>query len=191
MIDTEVVSKIAQKMKAVRLEKGMTIQNLCDRTSLSKGLISKIENSRTIPSMPVFVNLIQALGVPLKDFFEDLTYLIGKDYIHVKAKDYSTIKKEDRPGFNYLHILSQSIGSCTLESAILTLDGKTSGKPTITDGFEYKYILRGTCEYTINSTKIVLEEGDSLFFDASKPHFPSNQSKQKVVMLVLYFLMLK
>jgi len=191
MIDTEVVAKIAQKIKAIRLEKGMTIQNLCDRTSLSKGLISKIENSRTVPSMPVFVSLIQALGITLKDFFEDLSYFSGKDYIHIKAKDYKVIDKEPRPGFNYLHIFSQSVGSCTLESVILTIEPKSIGKPTVTDGFEYKYILTGSCEYHIDKETIILEEGDSLFFDASKPHYPVNNSKQKISMLVFYFLTLK
>ncbi len=191
MIDTELVPRIAQKIKAARLERGMTIQNLCDRTSLSKGLISKIENSRTVPSMPVFVSLIQALGISLKDFFEDMTYLTGKDFIHIKKSDYTKINKEVRPGFNYLHIISQSVASCTMKSVILTLNAETKGKPTLTDGFEFKYVLSGKCDYYINKEKLILEEGDSLYFDASKPHYPSNTSKQKVVMLVLYFLTLK
>ncbi len=191
MIDTEVVAKIAQKIKTVRLEKRMTIQNLCDRTALSKGLISKIENSRSIPSMPVFISLIQALGITLKDFFEDLTYLTGKDYIHIKASSYKAINKEDRPGFSYFHIFSQSIMSCTLESVILSLEPHTTGMPTLTDGYEYKYLLSGNCEYYINNEKIILEEGDSIYFDASKPHYPVNATDQKVTMLVLYFLTLK
>ena len=191
MIDNEIVARIAQKMKAERLEKGLTIQNLCDRTSLSKGLISKIENSRTVPSMPVFVNLIQALGLSLKDFFEDMSYLNGKDFLHIKKKDYSKINKEDRPGFNYLHIISQGIPTSTLEAAILSLDPETTGQPTITDGYEFKYILSGKCEYHINNEKILLEEGDSIYFDASKPHYPINRSKQKVTMLVMYFLTIK
>ncbi len=191
MIDTEIVARIAQKIKAIRLEKGLTIQNLCDRTSLSKGLISKIENSRTVPSMPVFVNLIQAMGISLKDFFDDITYLNGKDFIHIKRREYTSVTKEDRPGFNYLHIFSQGIPTSTAEATILTIDGETLGKPTVTDGFEYKYILAGQCEYFINNEKIYMEEGDSLYFDASKPHYPVNRAKQKVVMLVLYFLTIK
>jgi transcriptional regulator with XRE-family HTH domain len=185
MIDTEIVVKIGQKIKATRLEKGMTIQNLCDRTALSKGLISKIENSRTVPSMPVFISLIQALGITLKEFFEDLTYLPGKDYIHIKARDYKIINKEDRPGFHYLHIFSHSITNCNMETVILTLEPKSKKQPTVTDGLEYKYMLSGNCEYYINEEKILLEQGDSLFFDASKPHFPINNSKQKVSMLVV------
>src|SRR5690349_13611644 len=73
MIHDETVIQIAQKIRAVRLQKKLTIQQLADRAKLTKGLISKIENSRTVPSLPVFVGLIRALDVSLKDFFEDIT----------------------------------------------------------------------------------------------------------------------
>ncbi len=68
MINNEVVSRIAQKIRSTRLKKNLTIQELADRTKVTKGLLSKIENSRTIPSLPVFVQLIQSLDISLKEF---------------------------------------------------------------------------------------------------------------------------
>ena len=78
MANDATVIRIAEKIRIIRLRKKLTIQQLADRTKLTKGLISKIENSRTVPSLPVFVGLIRALDVPLKVFFEDIT-LTGKD----------------------------------------------------------------------------------------------------------------
>jgi transcriptional regulator with XRE-family HTH domain len=69
MIDNQVVSRIAQKIRSMRLERNLTIQELATRMQVSKGLISKIENLKTIPSLPVFVTLIQSLEFPLKNFF--------------------------------------------------------------------------------------------------------------------------
>lgn len=188
MIDNEVVTRIAQKIRSARLAKNLTIQELATRSHVSKGLLSKIENSRTIPSLPVFVTLIQSLDISLKEFFHDMVLINGKDYLHVRKGDYSLMEREGRTGFEYHHILSQNISSCTLEAVILTLEPGAKGKPTTTDGYEFKYMLSGTCTYQINNEVIKLEEGDSLYFDASVPHLPVNNSRRKVTMLVIYFL---
>ncbi len=191
MIDNEVVSRIAQKIRATRLSKNLTIQQLADRTHVSKGLLSKIENSRTIPSLPVFITLIQSLDISLKEFFEDMVLINGKDFFLVKRGNYVEMEREKREGFYYEYILSQNMSTCTMEAVLLTVNPRAKGKPTTTDGYEFKYIISGNCEYHINNQVIMLEEGDSIYFDASKPHLPVNNSRRKVVMLVIYFLMPK
>ncbi|NJM26931.1 MAG: helix-turn-helix transcriptional regulator [Bacteroidia bacterium] len=82
----------------MRLEKNLTIQELANRSRVSKGLLSKVENSRTIPSLPVFVNLIQSLNISLKEFFEDMVLLNGKDYLHIKARLLSAGDTGGSPG---------------------------------------------------------------------------------------------
>jgi transcriptional regulator with XRE-family HTH domain len=188
MIDNEVVTRIAQKIKSTRLQKGLTIQQVSSQSKVSKGLLSKIENSRTIPSLPVFVSLIHSLNISLKEFFEDMLLLNGKDYWHIKNNEYADIKKEGRPGFRYHHILSQTIPTCTMEAVILTLEPGAAVKATTSDGYEFKHMLKGNCEYHFQDTIIEFEEGDSLYFDASKPHVPVNKSNDNVTMLVIYFL---
>jgi len=191
MIDNEVVSRIAQKIRATRLEKNMTIQQLATRSNVSKGLLSKVENSRTIPSLPVFVTIIQSLDISLKEFFHEMVLINGKDYLIVRKDQYTQMEREGRTGFNYQYILSQNITNCTMEAVLLTLEPGAKGKPTTTDGYEFKYMLSGSCEYQINNETIRLDEGDSIYFDASVPHLPVNKSRRKVVMLVVYFLLPK
>lgn len=188
MIDNEIILRIAQKIKATRIENRLTIQELSERSDISKGLLSKIENSRTIPSLPVFVSLLQSLNTSPKEFFEDMTLLNGKHFLHIKKCDYLEIEKEDRPGFQYQHILFQNISISNFEAVILTIEPGTTGVQTTTDGYEFKYLLSGNCQYHIGDSVIHFEEGDSLYFDASKPHRPINTSSQRVIMLVLYFL---
>jgi transcriptional regulator with XRE-family HTH domain len=191
MIDVESVSRIAQKIKATRHSKGLTMQELCNKAMISKGLLSKIENSRTIPSLPVLVNLIRSLELSLKEFFEDMVLLNGKDFVLIRKNDYTPMTKEGRPGFHYLHVLSQNIPGCTLEVALLTVEPGATGRPTTTDGYEYKYMLSGSCQYQIGEELISLENGDSIYFDASKPHLPINNSRSEALMLVVYFLITK
>jgi len=189
MIDNEVVSRIAQKIRATRLEKNLTIQQLATRTHVSKGLLSKIENSRTIPSLPVFVTLIQSLDISLKDFFKDMILINGKEYLLVKKGQCATLEREGRSGFNHQYILSQNVPNCTIEAVLITIEPGAIGRATTTDGYAFKYILSGACEYRINNEVLWLEEGDALYFDASVPHFHVNKSKKKVCMLVIYFIL--
>jgi transcriptional regulator with XRE-family HTH domain len=191
MVDNEVVIRIAQKIRSTRLEKNMTIQQLATRTNVSKGLLSKIENSRTVPSLPVFVTLIQSLDISLKEFFRDIVLINGKDYLLIKKDQYSAMEREGRVGFHYQHILSQTLTTCTMEAVILEVEPGAKGRPSTTDGYEFKYMISGSCEYQINDEMIVLEEGDSIYFDASLPHIPINNTKKKAVMLVMYFILPK
>jgi transcriptional regulator with XRE-family HTH domain len=191
MVDNEVVIRIAQKIRSTRLEKNLTIQQLATRTNVSKGLLSKIENSRTVPSLPVFVTLIQSLDISLKEFFRDIVLVNGKDYLVVKKEQYTSMEREGRVGFNYQHILSQTLTTCTMEAVILDLEPGAKGRPSTTDGYEFKYMISGSCEYQINDETIVLDEGDSIYFDASLPHIPINRTGKKAVMLVMYFILPK
>ncbi len=138
MIDNEIVARIAQKIRTTRLQKNLTVQQLADRTRVSKALISKIENSRTIPSLPVFISLIHSLDISLKEFFNDMILTNGKEYILIKKNDYLKVEREGRDGFEYLHILSQNISMCSMEAALLTVNPGAKGRPTTSDGFEFK-----------------------------------------------------
>ncbi len=190
-MEDELISRIGKRIKALRKERGLTLQVLSERSYVTKGLLSKIENSRTIPSLPVFLKLIQGLEMNAKDFFENIALMHGKNYMHIKRKDYQIFQKEERLGFEYQFILGQSLANITMEAVLLTVHPKAASKPTTTDGFEFKYIISGKCHYKIDGEQILLEEGDSLYFDASKPHHPENGFRKKVVMLVLYFLTAK
>lgn len=187
MIDYEMTEAIAKKIKEIRLKQGVTLSDLSRRTVLSKGLLSKIENGRTIPSLPVFMNLAKALNTNPKDFFEGGS-LEGKHFLHLKRNQYLSAKKEGRIGFDYDFIFSQMLFSCRMQAYVLTLKPKSENKTTITDGFEFKFLLHGRCDYHIGDEVLKLEEGDSLYFDASIPHMPVNNSKGNVVMLVFYFI---
>lgn len=187
MLDNEVILRIVQKIRATRLKKNLTIQELADRTKVSKGLLSKIENRRTLPSLPVFVSLIQSLDISFKEFFEDMALINGKKYLLIKKENLQAVEREGRPGFNYHHILSQNLASATMEAVLLTLEPGAKGRPSTTDGYEFKYMISGACDYQINDEIVTLEEGDSIYFDASIPHLPINNSRKKAVMLVMYF----
>jgi transcriptional regulator with XRE-family HTH domain len=187
MVDNQVVSRIAQKIRSTRLEKNLTIQELASRMHVSKGLLSKIENSRTIPSLPVFVTLIQSLDISLKEFFQDMVLANGKNYLLVKRDQYTPIDREQRSGIQHQFVLSQNVASCAMEIVMMSIEPRSKGKISTTHGYKFNYMISGSCDYFINNDVVAMEEGDSMYFDATIPHFPSNMTEKKGTMLSIHF----
>ena len=60
---------IGNRVKDLRIQKGLTQEELADRAELSKGFISQLERDLTSPSISTLVDILQCLGTDLSDFF--------------------------------------------------------------------------------------------------------------------------
>ncbi|WP_118975656.1 helix-turn-helix domain-containing protein [Taibaiella koreensis] len=178
--------EVSRRIKEYRLEKRLTVQELADRSGVSKGLISQIENGRSIPSLPVLFGIIQSLEMAVSSFFDGLN-LQTPNVIVQRKKEYESFTKEDAKGFLYKRIFVKNVSASTLDFVILELSKNAKREEVSTDAFEYKYIIQGECEYLINGERYVLKEGDSLFFDGRLPHLPRNTGSDKCIMLIVYF----
>lgn len=72
-MEDNTIFRISNKIKEIRKINGVTIQELAVKAGVSKGLISQIENNRTVPSLFVLINIINALEVDLNEFLKILT----------------------------------------------------------------------------------------------------------------------
>lgn len=180
--------QISNHIKDKRREKNITIQELAQKANVSKGLISQIENSRTVPSLIVLIDIIKALEIDFNDFFKDIHTKNGQPSILVKRKsDYEPFEKENSIGFYYHRIFTQYINQSTVDIIILELEPGAERPLMETDAYEYKYVLKGGISYKFNDEIIDLNEGDSILFDGRIPHTPQNPGKETALILVVYF----
>lgn len=178
--------EVSKRIRQYRQEKRLTVQELADRSAVSKGLISQIENGRSIPSLPVLFSIIQSLELEIGEFFKNLS--IQDAHVVVQRKqDYVSFEKEDATGFLYRRIFVNNIPAATLDFVLLELDTHAIREKVSTEAYEYKYILKGEVDYYINGSVYHLSEGDSLFFDGRLPHVPKNTGQEKCIMLIVYF----
>ena len=63
----ERLSSVGKRIKELRKSKGMSLQDVAERSDVTAGLLSKIENFRTIPSLPVLLNISRALEVNMSE----------------------------------------------------------------------------------------------------------------------------
>lgn len=184
----DLILLIGEQIKSKRTQKNITLEELANRAGVTKGLISQIENNRTVPSLPVLFNLIHSLGEDLKSFFEGMhEHFINGHVLIVRKGEEKPFEKEPVKGFSYKRILTKSVAAQAIDIALLELKKGAARKQMIqTDAFECKHILKGSVEYQIEKEKFVLNAGDTLFFDGRAKHRLRNVGTTDVAILVAY-----
>lgn len=187
-MEQEVIVQISNKIKSVRKDRGLTLQEVADRASVTKGLISQIENGRTIPSLLVLIQIVKALEIGLDEFFNDLN-LYGKEgkILIQRKEDYQRFEKETASGYEYFRIFTKKINACTIDIVLLEIQPGAERDFVQTEAFEYKYMISGRVKYQFRDQEIELNEGDSMLFDGRIEHNPINLGEMPAKMLVVYF----
>ena len=170
---------IGREVRTFRSLAGMTVAELSRRTGLSIGMLSKIENGNTSPSLTTLQSLSHALNVPVTAFFrrfEDVhTAVLTKSGEGVEID-----RRGTRAGhqYNLLGHLGQNATGIVVEPYLITLTSDSDVFPTFQhEGIETIYMLEGEVDYRHGKDIYHLEPGDTLFFDADAPHGPENLRK--------------
>lgn len=187
-MNEDILIQIGIQIRERRKNKNITVQELAERASVSKGLISQIENGRVIPSLMVLIDIIRALDVDLNIFFKEIGNDNSNRTILVKRRsEYYYFEKEHAKGFHYHRIFSRQIEKSTVDFVLLELEPNAVRPMVETEAFEYKYILTGEIEYQFEHAKIQLNAGDSMLFDGRISHTPKNIGSYPAIMLIVYF----
>jgi DNA-binding XRE family transcriptional regulator len=170
---------IGREIRALRRRQGMTVAALARAAGLSPGMLSKIENGLTSPSLATLQALGHALSAPVTAFFRG--YEERREVQHVRAGEHvETVRRGTRAGHQY-HLLGH-IGSnasgVVMEPYLITLTAQSDTFPTFQhDGIELLYMLEGEVTYRHGDRLFPLRPGDSLIFDADAPHGPEELTR--------------
>lgn len=181
----DILVQITAKLKDIRKEKNFTLQELAEAAGVTKGMLSQVENNRTIPSLTVFLSIIKSLNVDINHFFQDFT-TGEKKVIFKKKSDFKPFEKENRIGFHYQRIFSSTVDDYHLDFVLLTLQPDAQSSYVETDAYEFKYLISGNIVYSIGEDNYEMEAGDAIFFDATVPHNPKNIGETEAQLLVIY-----
>ncbi len=167
-------SAIGRTVRAFRHRQGMTVAALSQVTGLSIGMLSKIENGVTSPSLTTLQILSHAFSTPITAFFRGFEE--RREVQHVKAGKHIEIERRGtRAGhqYNLLGHIGSNASGVVVEPYLITLTEASDTFPAFQhDGIELLYMLEGEVQYRHGDQLFHLKAGDSLFFDADAPHGP-------------------
>ena len=70
MARPELREVVRKRIKVLRVARGLTQEQLCERAAISVDAITRIESGNRIPTLPTLQKLGDALGVPMADLID-------------------------------------------------------------------------------------------------------------------------
>ncbi|WP_147165040.1 helix-turn-helix domain-containing protein [Pararhodospirillum oryzae] len=174
---------IGRQVREYRTKLGMTVADLGRQAKLSHGMLSKIENGVTSPSLSTLQALSRALNVPVTAFFRKFEE--QRDATFVKAGEGLLIERRGTRAGHQYQLLGHTIGkSLVVEPYLVTLTEESDVFPLFQHaGLEFIYLLEGEVAYRHSNKLYPMKPGDSLYFDADAPHGPEELIKLPIRLL--------
>ena len=167
---------LGEKIKRMRLQKGLTQEELADRCELTKGYISQLENNLNSPSIATLTDILAALGSSLAEFFQEET----EEKI-VYCKNEFIEKDSDGILFNWLIPNAQKN---MMEPVLVELaEGAETAGDIPHEGEEFGYVLSGQITIVLGKKHHTCKKGEAFYYTASKPHSIINKGKSKAKFL--------
>jgi transcriptional regulator with XRE-family HTH domain len=170
--DNRLEVAIGGEVRQFRRQQDMTVAELAKSTGVSTGMLSKIENGITSPSLSTLQSLSKALQVPVTAFFR--RFEDAREATFVKAGEGLKIERRGTRAGHQYELLGHSAGkNIAAEPYLITLSEESDVFPLFQHGgIEFIYMLEGEVSYRHGENTYTLTPGDSLFFDADVPHGP-------------------
>jgi transcriptional regulator with XRE-family HTH domain len=179
---------IGAKIKKLRRAKKLTLQDVANETGFSTALISQIENNNVSPPIATLSKIANFFDVKIGHFFteneEECPYEV------LRGDERTVIPKvvsKDGTNHGYLYeSLSVRKQNKKMDPFLLTLNEKVTNTDTYShSGEEFLFVMKGTAELLLDDRRIMLNEGDSVYFDANLKHRLLSSSGDEVKVMVV------
>jgi transcriptional regulator with XRE-family HTH domain len=167
--------RIGEKIRGQRQQRRLTLQELSELTSLSKPLLSQIENEQVIPPLATLLKIARGLKVDIHFFFEDETnrqklVLTRGDALRPDIQR-QAVNAENRP-YTY-HSLAQGMRQKHMEPFLVEVNNPKWDEKLFFNHEgeeEFLYLIEGEIELHYGSEVYRLKAGDSVYYDSGQPH---------------------
>jgi transcriptional regulator with XRE-family HTH domain len=156
--------QIGARLRHARLLAGVRMRELAAKVGCTEGMISKIENARVVPSLPMLQRLVEALGRDLPSFFGSDPDTPGVVLRSGQRPLATTDPIRDGRGVQYERLVPFGAGNLLEGNIHVVEPGGTKRDPITHQGETVGYVMQGSLELTIEGTTYTLLAGDSFFF---------------------------
>ena len=173
------MKELGENLRFIRLQKKMTLQELSQMSKVSKSQLSQIERNVSVPTVAKLQKITEALEIKFSnllpengDSYSDAYPVNNKE----NSKRISVVRKGERkkmimPWGALYEMLCPDLQH-KIEFIYLHYPAGTTAKEQYThDGEECGVVLEGTFKGTFGTKEVILEPGDSIYYDSTIPHY--------------------
>lgn len=175
---------IGAKLKALRESQKLSLRDLADKTGLSASFLSQLELGQVSPSIASLENIANVLNVYITHFFDNHK---EKDSVVIRKGERRRIYSKDSKAI--IQPLAHEISKKKIEPFMLILEvGGEAGEHPYSSrhGEEFGIVIQGKTKFILEQNEYILEEGDSVYFNSTKPHNWENIGRKfaKIILVI-------
>ena len=163
----DVIASIGPKVRQLRRQKNLSLQQLAERSGLSAAAIHKIEHNGMVPTITTLMKLAAALNRSVAYFVDEepseAAILVRSDE---RKKVFTSKERLDLAG------ITGPYGQFFMAGAVATVEPEADSgpKPMEHPGEELVFMLEGSLRFTVEGEEYALRRGDALHFRTDRPH---------------------
>ena len=167
---------IGKKLKELRQQNDLTLDDLASRSELTKGFLSQVERNLTTPSIATLADILESLGPYLSDVFheEEETQIVfsKQDFFEDEQEDYT------------IEWVIPNAQKNEMEPILLTLHPhKKSHELSAHHGEEFGYVLKGNVTLVRGNKKYKLKAQETFYLDGRESHYLYNHGSSEAKVL--------
>lgn len=183
--DSQIENAISERLKSLRARAGLTLDELANRSGVSRAMISRIERAEASPTAALLARLSEALGLSLSAFFADDGPTTSPVSRHADQK----LWRDPHTGY-----VRRSVSPPGMPSRVDIVEvdfpphARVSFPPREESRImtQHVWLFQGVLEMVIGETVHMLHPGDCLFMDIGDAfdfHNPSDKPARYAVIL--------
>ena len=167
---------IGRKIKELRLQNDLTLENLASRSELTKGFLSQVERNLTSPSISTLEDILEALGTNLSDFFREEK----EEQVVFSTQDFFVDEQDDYT----IEWVIPNAQKNEMEPILLTLHPhKQSQELQSHQGEEFGYVLKGAVTLVQGNKKYKIKAKETFYINGKTNHYLYNHGSSDAVVL--------
>jgi transcriptional regulator with XRE-family HTH domain len=183
----EGVEEVGRRIKTLREEKGLSLDELSKLTGFEVAMLERIEKDEIQPQLGTVIKLSKALDAAFGRIVSgvgDRLYSITRRNER-KIVSRSTSHEGRRKAYTYMSLAPEVKGR-HMEALFVQLEQDPEEEISVHDGEEFIFVLDGTVKMKIGQDGFDLEPGDSVYYLSTTPHHISAKSAKATILAVLY-----
>jgi len=181
------VEDIGARIRAIREEKGVSLEDLSRLTGFEVTFLSGIESNQIQPQLGTMIKLSKALesafGRLVSGTGDKLYSITRKNERRAAAR--STSKTGKKHLYSYKS-LAPGVKGRHMEALLVQLLTATEKDISVHDGEEFVFVLDGIVLLEIGGERFELEPGDSAYYLSTTPHLIAAKEDKATILAVLY-----
>jgi len=161
------ISSIGDRIRILRVSQKRTLQEFADLCGLSKSMISKIENNKTMPSVATLVKIAHNLGSTISSLMENDGWAKA---IFTARTDAENKLVPTEKGYSIFPYASDYHDKKMQPFLFVARKGEVKPHLLSHEGEEFIYIIDGEMKMQIGDTQYTLKTGDSMYFNTIQKH---------------------